>query len=192
MIDRVIKPIDLILNRQMFKRNKVQVGKTLSINGRIYIMGNNIKIGDFVHINSSYKFNPIGGDMRTMLITCNDGRITIGNSVGISNSTTVARLPVTIEDDVLIGGACKIYDTNFHSLEYEYRMQKPDTHIASAPVLIKKGAFIGAHTIILKGVTVGEKSIVGAGSVVTKDIPDGEIWAGNPARFIRKIDISLQ
>lgn len=47
---------------------------------------------------------------------------------------------------------------------------------------------MGAHTIILKGVTVGAKSIIGAGSVVTKSIPDGEIWAGNPAHFIRKID----
>ncbi|MCD7824200.1 MAG: hypothetical protein LUG86_09355 [Oscillospiraceae bacterium] len=55
------------------------------------------------------------------------------------------------------------------------------------PVAVGNGAFIGAHTIILKGVTVGEKSIVGAGSVVTKSIPDGEIWAGNPAHFIRKV-----
>ena len=47
---------------------------------------------------------------------------------------------------------------------------------------------MGTHTIILKGVTVGAKSIIGAGSVVTKSIPDGEIWAGNPAHFIRKID----
>jgi acetyltransferase-like isoleucine patch superfamily enzyme len=56
------------------------------------------------------------------------------------------------------------------------------------PVVIRDGAFIGAHTIVLKGVTIGERSVVGAGSVVTKDIPDGEIWAGNPARFIRKLD----
>lgn len=54
------------------------------------------------------------------------------------------------------------------------------------PVSIGNGAFIGAHSIILKGVSIGEKSIVGAGSVVTKGIPDGEVWAGNPAQFIRK------
>ena len=59
---------------------------------------------------------------------------------------------------------------------------------ATSPVIIKDGAFIGAHSIILKGVIIGEKSIVGAGSVVTKSIPDGEIWAGNPAKFIRKIE----
>lgn len=53
-------------------------------------------------------------------------------------------------------------------------------------VHLKRGAYIGANSIICKPVTIGERSIVGAGSVVTKDIPDNEIWAGNPARFIRK------
>ena len=56
------------------------------------------------------------------------------------------------------------------------------------PVIIKDGAFIGADGIILKGVTIGKKSVIGAGSVVTKSVPDGEIWAGNPAKFIRKLD----
>lgn len=53
---------------------------------------------------------------------------------------------------------------------------------------IKKGAYIGCNTIICKPVTIGEGAIVGAGSIVTKDIPDNEVWAGNPARFIRKIE----
>ena len=87
-----------------------------------------------------------------------------------------------------IGGGCCIYDTDFHSISFEDRHQCPDVHIKSKPVHIKRGAWIGAHTTILKGVTVGEKSVVGACSVVTKDIPDGEIWAGNPAHFIRKIE----
>ena len=55
-------------------------------------------------------------------------------------------------------------------------------------VRIKENAFLGANTIITKPVTVGKCSVVGAGSVVTKDIPDYEIWAGNPARFIKKIE----
>lgn len=55
-----------------------------------------------------------------------------------------------------------------------------------APITIEDHAFIGAHSIILKGVTIGKCSIVGAGSVVTHNIPEHEIWAGNPAKFIRK------
>lgn len=52
-------------------------------------------------------------------------------------------------------------------------------------IYIEDGAFIGGNSIILKGVKIGKNSVVGAGSVVTRDIPDGEIWAGNPARKIR-------
>ena len=59
--------------------------------------------------------------------------------------------------------------------------------IVSKQIRIARGAFIGAHTIILKGVHIGAQSIIGAGAVVTKSVPEGEIWAGNPARFIRKI-----
>lgn len=87
------------------------------------------------------------------------------------------------------GGGVKLYDTDFHSISYEERIQKPDPGIKSKPILIKEGAFIGAHSIILKGVTVGRHSVIGAGSVVTKDIPDNEVWAGNPARFIRKLEM---
>jgi acetyltransferase-like isoleucine patch superfamily enzyme len=86
----------------------------------------------------------------------------------------------------LSGGDCKIYDTDFHSLNFEKRNRLPDNDVRSGAVNIKYGAFIGTGAIILKGVTVGEKSIIGAGSVVACDIPDNEIWAGNPARFIRK------
>ncbi len=79
-----------------------------------------------------------------------------------------------------------ICDTDFHSIEYSYRLEKPDTHIRTAPVRICEGAFIGARSIILKGVTIGKHSVIGAGSVVTKSVPDNEIWAGNPAVYIRK------
>jgi len=56
-------------------------------------------------------------------------------------------------------------------------------------VLIKKKAYLGMHTLVVKPVTIGEGAIVGAGSVVTKDIPDYEVWAGNPARFIKKREL---
>ena len=60
-------------------------------------------------------------------------------------------------------------------------------HRAEKPVAICDNAFIGAKSIILKGVTIGENSVIGAGSVVTKSVPANQIWAGNPAKFIREI-----
>jgi acetyltransferase-like isoleucine patch superfamily enzyme len=99
----------------------------------------------------------------------------------------LARKKIQIGNHVFIGGSVKIYDNDFHSLDSDIRESSHDTDVGSKPIEIKNHAFIGAHSIILKGVTIGEYSIVGAGSVVTKSIPDREIWAGNPAHFIRKI-----
>lgn len=61
--------------------------------------------------------------------------------------------------------------------------------IIDKPVRIKSGAWIGGHSIILKGVTIGKNSVIGAGSIVTHDIPDNEVWAGNPAKYIKKFKI---
>lgn len=186
MLERLIKPIHAVCNKYVLSKYRIRHGKNLQIRGRIYAMGN-IEIGDNVTINSGARYNPIGGAERTILMTHEKGIIHIGNRVGMSNCALVSRCQIIIDDDVFIGGGCKIYDNDFHALAYEERMMKPDTNIACKPVEIKKGAFIGAHSIILKGVTIGEKAVIGAGSVVTKDIPDNEIWAGNPARFIKKI-----
>lgn len=116
------------------------------------------------------------------------GNLCIGHHSGMTNSTINCHQSITIGNYVNIGAGCLIVDSDFHSLDWRDRMDGTDIHKKrNAPVVIKDLAFIGAHSIILKGVTIGEKSIVGAGSVVAHNIPDGEIWAGNPARFIRKI-----
>lgn len=180
-------PIDL-KNKSIFKVRNIQYGKQLQTYGTIFVRGTGtISIGNSVSITSCRETNPIGGDTKTILFAKESGRIKIGNNVGLSNVAIVALSEIVIEDNVLIGGNCKIYDHDFHSLKYEERIVSPDLGVKSAAVKIKKGAFIGAHTIILKGVTIGEKCIVGAGSVVTKSIPDSEVWAGNPAKYIRTV-----
>ncbi|MNL65825.1 2,3,4,5-tetrahydropyridine-2,6-dicarboxylate N-acetyltransferase [compost metagenome] len=60
--------------------------------------------------------------------------------------------------------------------------------IKKEPIIIEQDVFIGANSIILKGVTIGARSIIGAGSIVTKNVPADEIWGGNPAKFIRKTE----
>jgi len=149
-------------------------------------------MGKKVVINSYKNANVIGGDIRTNLLIGEDAVLNIGNNVGISNSTIVCYKEITIEDDVLIGGSCKIYDTDFHSMNPSLRSlafvnRTKDNNAISRPVVIEKGVWIGGHCIILKGSRIGSQSIIGAGSVVSGNIPPLEIWAGNPARFIRKI-----
>ena len=112
----------------------------------------------------------------------------IGQHTGMTNVVIQCHQSVTIGSYVNIGAGCMIFDTDFHSLDWRDRKDGTDiTKRKKASVVIKDLAFIGAHSIILKGVTIGEKSIVGAGSVVAKDIPDGEVWAGNPAKFVRRV-----
>lgn len=176
------------INRFILRLRGACYGANFRTRGRILVRGTgSIKLGDYVTINSCLESNPIGGDTKSVLFAKNDGKIVIGIRVGISNSAIVAIDNISIEDNVFIGGGCRIYDHDFHSLEYEDRVIGTDSNVLSAPVQIKEGAFIGAGSIILKGVTIGCHSVIGAGSVVAKDVPNNEIWAGNPARFIKSI-----
>ena len=93
---------------------------------------------------------------------------------------------ITIEDDVMIGSGVHIYIHN-HSFD---RLDIPlidQGYYPDEPVLLKKGCWIGANAIILPGVTIGRNSVIGAGSVVTKSVPDGVVAAGNPAKVLKVI-----
>ena len=122
------------------------------------------------------------------MIVYDHAKLFIGNNVGISSSAIVCFKEIIIEDNVKIGGNTVIYDSDFHSLKQDERCVIPEikNNIKHKSVIIKRNAFIGAHCTILKGVTIGEGSIIGAGSVVRNSVPSNEIWAGNPAVFIKK------
>lgn len=178
-----------IWNYCIIKYRHVQVENNVKIKGRIHIYGRGrVELYEGVRINSNRASNPIGGDTATVFSTGIHGIIRIGAGTGISNSAIVAHELVEIGKNVRIGGSTHIYDTDFHSLNKEIRVSAHDDDVQIKPVNIGDNVFIGARCTILKGVTIGEGSIVGASSVVTKDIPPNEIWAGNPARFIRKIN----
>lgn len=147
-------------------------------------------IGDNFTFYSGARHNMIGRQQPCYFIVSKNAVLTIGNHVGISCAALVCHNCITIEDHVKIGGGVVIYDTDFHSLNPSERNGIPENfdHVKTRPVLIRSGAFIGSHATILKGVTVGVNSIVASGSVVVKSIPDFEVWGGNPARFIRRIE----
>ncbi len=148
-------------------------------------------IGDNFTMNNGLRFNPIGYPQPCMLVVTKGATLTIGENVGISQTSLICHNSITIGNNVKIGGGVKIYDTDFHSLDPEVRKNHSlDMKTKKvAPVVIQDNVFIGAGSIVLKGVTIGENSVVGAGSVVTKSIPANEIWGGNPAKFIKKVEI---
>ena len=146
-------------------------------------------IGINFSMNNGAKGNPIGNFEPCTLFVDKGACLKIGNNVGISQAALVCHTSITIGNNVKIGGGAAIYDTDFHSLDAVLRCNAALDMKSKMklPVVIGDNVFIGARSIILKGVTIGENSIIGAGAVVTKSVPSNEIWAGNPAKFIRKI-----
>ena len=109
----------------------------------------------------------------------------IENDVKIGNNVTIkcgVQLwdGLRVEDDVFIGA-----NVSFTNDRYPRSKQYPATF---EKTVIRKGASIGAGSVVLCGIEIGEKAMIGAGSVVTKDVPAGELWLGNQARFVRKLE----
>lgn len=128
-------------------------------------IGDNTKIGNFVEIQKGTK---------------------IGGNCKISSHSFICE-GVTIEDNVFIGHNVTFINDLYPRATNEDGTQQTDDDWECIPTLIKKGASIGSSTTLLCGITVGENAIVGAGSVVTKDVPPNTIVAGNPARVLRKL-----
>lgn len=149
--------------------------------GQIHI-GRNFTCNNIVGSNSIGLIQPCVFNISTV-----GSLIKIGNNVGISGSTINATTSITIGDNVLIGSGCIITDTDSHPLHYEDRNANRNELTAKAPIVIEDNCFIGARSIILKGVTIGEGSVVGAGSVVSKDVPPHCIVCGNPARIVKSL-----
>lgn len=146
------------------------------------------RIGNNFTMNNGNRYNKIGRQQKCFFVVGKKGQLIIGNNVGISSTALICDKKIVIGDFVKIGGNVVIYDTDFHALDPELRRHTElECNTNKQEVIISNNVFIGAHSTILKGVYIGENSIIGAGSVVTKSIPDNEIWAGNPVKFIRKI-----
>ena len=110
-------------------------------------------------------------------------KIKIGNNVFINNNClAMARGGITIEDDVMIAGNVQLLSNNHD--EYERQI------LTCEEIIIRKGAWIGAGATILPGVTIGMYAIVGAGAIVTKDVPDYAVVVGIPAKVVKTLDES--
>lgn len=133
------------------------------------------------------------GVMQPCLFNCllETSIIEVGDECGMSGVVICAKERVTIGSRVQIGSGALICDTDFHSMDYRMRGQSGDLDEAQvAPVTIGDDCFIGARSMILKGVTIGPRSIVGAGTIVVKDVPPDVVVAGNPARILKQLNES--
>lgn len=155
---------------------------------------NNVKlsiIGQIV-VGKDVVFNSVGIDFpETCKIRVDyNARLEIGDHTGISQTSIWCRNRISIGKHVDIGAGCLIFDTNFHSLNWQERIDRREgvEKSISAPVYIGDNCFIGARCIICKGVTIGARSIIAAGSVVTKNVPEDCMAGGNPCKVIRFIN----
>jgi len=163
----------------------ITLGSGVLINGFPYIRrkgSGRIILGEGVNINASRWGNWLGTP-GAMILSVEDGAVLeLKARAGVSSSQLVANIGIEIGEDSMIGAGCLICDSDMH--EVPLGSGKPT---AMAPIKIGRQVFIGARCIILKGVTIGDRAVIGAGSVVNKDVPAGMLAAGNPAVVIKHL-----
>ncbi len=145
------------------------------------IFGRNIEVGDYLHLISD-RTNPVR--LTTWRGKGMDGRITVGNYCLMSPGTTItAADSITIGDNCMFAAGCYVADSDWHGL---YNRLRPFR--CTKPIVLKNNVWIGHGAKVGKGVTIGENSVVAAGAVVVKDVPDNVVVGGNPAKVIKTIN----
>lgn len=189
---RVKNKLSCYKNRLKLSLYGVNYGKNCIIHGHLELKLNtnsSFIIGDNFYFSSGKHINPLAKNIQGNICVNKNAKLEIGNNVGISSSVIWAHKSIKIGNNAMIGGNVIIMDSDAHSMNYLHRrdLSIDKLHKVDSEVIIEDDAFIGMNTIILKGVTIGARSIIGAGSVVTKSIPSDCIAAGNPARVIKRI-----
>ncbi len=177
-IGRLIRePRDLLalINGQMRLRGRAHIPANVRLWGRARVFGSGkVSLGDGVALDGSIV--PI--EFRTYA----GGQIIVGAQTFINyGSSIAAHLQVTIGEHCHLGHYTFIIDNNQHQLAQHLELPP------SKPVVIEDNVWIGSHVIVLPGVRIGSRAVVGAGSVVTKDVTANCLVAGNPLRIIRKL-----
>ncbi len=152
-------------------RRVARVGDKAVVLGRPTVDATDLEIGDRFKIWSGHRKTLISGG----------GRLRIGDRVFVNCGTVIISVhEITIGDDVAFANECYVIDSNSHGVEGRPHVQ--------APVVIGDGTWLGARAMVLPGVTIGRRVVVAAGSVVTRDVPDDVLVAGNPARVVRHLE----
>lgn len=173
-----------VVNYTSAKWWDVKIGRGCKFNGKTHfkrIQESNITIGNNCIFNSSHKSNLIGVYSPCMISTIGKGaQIEIGNNCGFSGTVIGAALHIKLGNNVRCGANTLITDTDWHTDDYRTGKDKE--------IIIEENVWLGYGVKVLKGVRIGKNSLIGANSVVTKDIPANVIAVGNPCRVIKQIE----
>lgn len=137
--------------------------------------------GDGVRVLSSLRSNPLGCPHPCILrATASGAELILGSNVGLSGAVLCAAASIKIGEGTILGSGAMIIDNDFHFPVGEWGWGGETAN--AQPITIGRGVFIGTRAIILKGVSIGDRAMIGAGAVVTQDVAPGHVAVGNPAR----------
>lgn len=177
------------INYQLSSKSGLSFGRECRFYGRPNIKINahgSIVIGDDCTFISSNHVSALGVCHPVLLRADSHSRLIIGNSVGITGGSIYCSNRIEIGDGTQIGAGVMIMDTDFHHTDVsKNKSEVISASVYSSPTIVGRNVFIGARSIILKGVIIGDNSVIGAGSVVAKSVAQDSVVAGNPARLIR-------
>lgn len=185
---KFIRVISKFRIKFLFFIHKVEYNEFVSLGVPLLDTNTNslVKFGSNLVMVNLAKYSTLGKNNKCKFVVSNNAQLIIGNKVGMSNAVIVATKSITIGNNVMIGGGVTIVDSDFHSLNpAHWHTSEDEKNMKSSEVIIKDNVFIGMDSIILKGVTIESNVIIAAGSVVSKNIPENQIWGGNPAVFIK-------
>lgn len=151
--------------------------------------GSIIRMGKDVVLVSDSEVNTAGINHPMIIATFSkDAEILLENNVGMSGVSINCTNRCVFKEGVMLGANVNVWDTDFHPIDPQERIHQCSILDAkSSPVLLERNVWIGANTTILKGVTIGENTVVGAMSLVNKDLPSNSVCAGNPAKKVRDL-----
>lgn len=191
-LKRVKNKLSCYKNRIKLKSYGIQYGRNCIIHGHLGIKlasSSIVQIGEDFYMSSGNHINPLAKNLQGHICVNKGAKLIIGNHVGMSSPVIWVHKSIRIGNHVKFGANVIVMDSDAHSLNYLHRRDGAvdKLHKKDAEVVIEDDAFIGMNTIIMKGVTIGARSVIGGGSVVTKSIPADCIAAGNPAKVIKRI-----
>lgn len=147
-----------------------------------------IILSEGVELHSTNAYYVTSGFVPNCLLkTYHGAEINIGKNVQLNGTTIISAKKVVIGDNTLLGSNCIIMDTNIHPTDPFFRREVVSKHTSSKEIIIGKNVWLGVNVIIMKGVHIGDNSIIGAGSVLTCDVAKNSIFAGNPAKLVKQI-----